>query len=88
MKLVKLLGVIIFALIIGNVMLANNAVDESVTVKAISAEISALSDQNLILKQQIAALGSLNHIAQKAEALGYVENPQIVSLSHSSVALR
>ncbi len=88
MKLVKLLGVVIFVLVLGNVTLANNAVDESVSVKAVSAEIAALTDQNLVLKQQIAALASLTHIAAKAESLGYVESPQVVSLTSSSVALR
>ncbi len=88
MKLVKLLSVIIFMLVIGNVVVANAGVDESVTVKSINGEISSLSEQNIVLKQQIAALGSLSHIEDLAEAKGFVESPQIVSLSTSTVALR
>lgn len=88
MKLVKLLCLIILGLIVSNVIVANAAVDESVTVKSINAEITKLSEQNIVLKQQIASLGSLNHIADKVEAMGFVESPQIVSLSNSSVALR
>ncbi len=88
MKLVKLLSFIIFFLVLTNVVVANAAVDESVAVKSINAEITSLSNQNIVLKQQIAALGSLSNIQSKIEAMGFVENPQIVSLSSSSVALR
>ncbi len=88
MKLVKLLSLIIFGLVIANVIIANTAVDESINVKSINAEITSLSNQNIVLRQQIAALGSLTSIQGKIEAMGFVESPQIVSLSNSSVALR
>ena len=88
MKLVKLLSVLIFMLVVGNVVVANAAVDESVTVKSINAEITSLNEQNIVLKQQIASLGSLSHISTIAEAQGFVETPQIVSLTNSTVALR
>lgn len=88
MKLVKLFSLIIFLLVVTNVVVANAAVDESVAVKSINAEIASLNNQNIVLKQQIAALGSLSNIQGKIEAMGFVESPQIVSLSNSSVALR
>lgn len=89
MKLVKLLGVVIALLLIGNVVVANAAVDESVTVKSMSAEIEALTQDNLTLKQQIASAGSLTQIASRLEALGFVESPSIMTVSNtSSVALR
>lgn len=88
MKLVKLFSLIIFFLVVTNVVVANAAVDESVAVKSINAEITSLSNQNIVLKQQIAALGSLANIESKVEAMGFVESPQIVSLTSSSVALR
>lgn len=88
MKLVKLFSLIIFFLVVTNVVVANAAVDESVAVKSINAEIANLSNQNIVLKQQIAALGSLSNIQSKVEAMGFVESPQIVSLTNSSVALR
>lgn len=88
MKLVKLFSLVIFFLVVTNVVVANAAVDESVEVKSINAEITSLSNQNIVLKQQIAALGSLSNIQSKIEAMGFVESPQIVSLSSSSVALR
>ena len=88
MKLVKLFSLVIFFLVVTNVVVANAAVDESVEVKSINAEITSLSNQNIVLKQQIAALGSLTNIQSKIEAMGFVESPQIVSLTSSSVALR
>ncbi|GAB4027452.1 MAG: hypothetical protein Fur0011_5570 [Candidatus Microgenomates bacterium] len=88
MKLVKLFSLIIFFLVVTNVVVANTAVDESVAVKSINAEIASLSNQNIVLRQQIAALGSLSNIQSKVEAMGFVESPQIVSLKSSSVALR
>lgn len=89
MKLIKLLFVVIALLLVGNVVVANQAVDESVTVKAISADISALTAQNQSLRSQVAAAGSLSHIAERVTELGFVETPQIVSLvPTSTVALR
>lgn len=89
MKLIKLLSLIIASLLIGNVVIANTAVDESVTVKTMSAEIQALTQQNLALKQQIASNGSLTAIANRVEALGFVETPKVMAVTVSStVALR
>lgn len=89
MKLVKLLGMVIVVLLIGNVVLANTAVDESLTVKAVSAEIEALEQRNLNLKQTIAKEGSLQQISLRLEASGYVTTPRVVTLNTTSaVALR
>lgn len=89
MKLIKLLTVVIASLLIGNVIIANTAVDESVTVKTVSAEIEALTQQNLLLKQQIAGIGSLTAIASRIEAMGFVETPKVMAVTVSStVALR
>jgi cell division protein FtsL len=88
MKLAKLLFVVIAGLLIGNVIVANTAVDESVTVKVMSAEIEAMSQANLQLKQEIAATGSLTRIAERAETLGFVSVPKVVTLTTSSLASR
>lgn len=88
MKLVKLLAIVIALLLIGNVVVANAAVDESVTVKVMSAEIEALSQENLRLKQTIAETGSLTRIAERSESLGFVMIPKVVTLSTSSLASR
>jgi len=89
MKLIKLLSLVIASLLIGNVIVANTAVDESVTVKTMSAEIQALTEQNQGLKQQIASTGSLTAISNRVEALGFVETPKVMAVTVSStVALR
>lgn len=89
MKLIKLLGFVIATLLICNVVVANTAVDESVTVKTVSAEIEALTQQNILLKQQIASTGSLTAIASRIEALGFVETPKVMAITvNNTVALR
>lgn len=88
MKLVKLLAVVIVALLIGNVVVANTAVDESVTVKVMMAEIEALTQENMRLKQTVASTGSLTRIAERAESLGFVAIPKVMSLTTSSLASR
>ena len=47
MKLVKLFSLVIFFLVVTNVVVANAAVDESVEVKSINAEITSLSNQKI-----------------------------------------
>lgn len=89
MKLVKLLFIVIAALLIGNVIVANSAVDESVSVKTISAEIENLTQQNIVLKQDIAQAGSLTKIASRVEELGFVDTPKVMTVNNTSnVALR
>lgn len=89
MRLIKLLFAIIVVLLIGNVAVANTAVDESIVVKNVSAEIEALTQQNLALKQQIAQAGALTRVETHLEAMGFVESPKVMTLGGvSNVALR
>lgn len=88
MKLVKLLSIVIVALLIGNVVIANNAVDESVVVKTLSAEIERLNQENLKLSQESARLGSIQAASPRIEAMGFVETPVVVSLTTPSLASR
>jgi hypothetical protein len=88
MKLVKLLCLIIAALLITNVVVANTAVDESVVVKSLGAEIEGLTQEKLKLSQDEARLGSIQNITPRIEAMGFVDAPTIVSLSTPSLASR
>lgn len=88
MKLVKLLCLVIAALLITNVVVANTAVDESVVVKTLAVEIEGLTQEKIILSQNVASLGSVQNISPRIEALGFVEMTTIVSLSTSSLASR
>jgi len=89
MKIVKLLFAVIAILLVANVVIANNAVDESLVVTKVSQEIATLSEENMQLRQEVARAGSLSQLQEKILALGFVENPKVVSLSTtSSLALR
>ncbi len=89
MKLLKFLALVIAILLVGNIVLANSAVDESVTVKATSADIKALEQQNVSLKQNIAEHGALTNIIAHLEERGFVTSPKVVPhMSNTSVALR
>lgn len=80
MKLIKALFVVIVALVIGNVTLANRSVDESIVVADLSSEISSLQNENTILKANVASLGSLGSVSAKIEAAGFMTTPKIASV--------
>jgi hypothetical protein len=84
MKLIKALFVVIVALVIGNVTLANKSVDESLVVSDLSSEIAALQNENTILKATVASEGSLGNLSMKIESAGFVASPKIAALETTS----
>lgn len=88
MKIIKLLSLVIAALLITNVVIANSAVDESVLVTKLSNEITTLTEENTTLRQEVALAGSITKLQDQVLSLGFVENPPVVSLTTSSLALR
>jgi len=88
MKIVKLFSGVIALLLILNVIIANQAVDESVQVSRLTREIDSLTQTNITLHQVVSQAGSLTQLKSRIEAAGFIENPQIVSLSASSLASR
>lgn len=88
MKTVKILSVIIAALLITNVVSANSAVDDSLSVTKLTNEITILTEENVALRQEVALAGSLSKLQDQILALGFVENPKVVTLTSSSLALR
>lgn len=89
MKIVKFFFVVIAILLVVNVVITNNAVDESLVVTKLSHDITILSEENMQLRQEVAHAGSLINLQEKILALGFVDNPKIVSLSTTtSLALR
>lgn len=80
MKLIKALFVVIVALVIGNVTLANKSVDESLVVSDLSSEIATLQNENTILKASVASAGSLGNLSLKIEEAGFVSSPKIAAL--------
>ncbi len=89
MKLIKILSGLIVALVIWNVTLTNRSVDDSLVVANLDKEISALQNQNTILRSRVASLGSLGNLRHRIEQAGFVANPTVVALPDtSSVASR
>lgn len=89
MKLIKALFGLIVVLVIASVTLTNRTLDESLVVANLDKEISALQNQNTILRAQVAAAGSLTVLSPKIVEAGFVESSNTLSLSSvSSVALR
>lgn len=89
MKLIKLLFGVIVILVIANVTLTNRSVDEGIVLANLSKEITALQNENTILKGQVASLGSISNLTAKLEEAGFIETPKVVSLpTTSSVASR
>ena len=80
MKLFKLLSLIIVALVIVNVTLTNRAVDQVGEVNHLSAEITRLSNDNNLLKADIARLGSLTELASRLTEAGFTDQPVVVAL--------
>lgn len=89
MKLIKIFFTLIIALVIGSVTLTNRTLDESLVVANLDKEITALQNQNTILRSQVAVAGSLGTLSPKITEAGFVESSNTLSLSSvSSVALR
>lgn len=89
MKLIKALFVVIIALVIGNVTLANRSVDEGILVSDLTNEINSLQNQNTILRSDVASAGSLSSMATRIEEAGFVVTPKIASVqTGASVASR
>lgn len=89
MKLIKIFFTLIIALVIGSVTLTNRTLDESLVVANLDKEITALQNQNTILRSQVAVAGSLGTLSPKIAQAGFVESSNTLSLSSvSSVALR
>jgi len=89
MKLIKILFILIVALVIGNVTLTNRGVDEGVVIAGLTREISALQNENTILKAQVAAAGAIGNLTTKLAEAGFVETPKVATLQTvSSVASR
>ena len=89
MKMIKALFAVIVVLVITNVTLANRSVDESIVVSDLSAEISALQNENTILKSVVASAGSLGSLSQRIDEAGFVSSPNIAAIeTTSSVASR
>ncbi len=89
MKLIKILSVVIVALVLGSVTLANRSVDESLYVADLTRTIHELENQNLARSSRVAMLGSLTQLKDKIVDAGFVDTPLIVALpTPTSVALR
>jgi hypothetical protein len=89
MKLIKFLFILIVALVIGNVTLTNRSVDEGVVLANLTRDIATLQNQNIILRAQVAADGSLGNLTTRLTEAGFTDSPKVVSLQTStSVALR
>lgn len=89
MKLIKALFAIIVVLVVGSVTLTNRSLDESIVVSNLTKEITALQNQNTILRASVAAAGSLGSLTAKLADAGFVESPKVVALpTISSVASR
>ncbi|MFZ2199792.1 MAG: hypothetical protein WAV40_03315 [Microgenomates group bacterium] len=89
MKLIKFFCFIIVVLVIGNVTLTNRSVDESLVVANLSRDISALQNENTILKSEVASAGSIVELSSKIEAAGFISSGKVAALpSVSSVASR
>lgn len=89
MKLIKSLFAVIVILVITNVTIANRSVDESIVVSDLSSEISALQNENTILKSVVASAGSLGSLSQRIEEAGFTSSPKIAAIeTTSSVASR
>lgn len=84
MKLIKILFMVIVALVITNVTLANRTVDEGVVVANLTRDINELHNQNTILRSQVAASGAIGNLSTKLAEAGFVESTKIVSLSPTS----
>lgn len=89
MRLIKVLFAFIIILVIANVTLTNRGVDEGVEVSKLSEEITALQNQNTIMRSVVATEGSLGSLTAKLAESGYIESGKVVSLgTTSSVASR
>ena len=89
MELIKVLFFVIIVLVIGNVTLTNRTVDESILVADLTAEISAIQNNNTILRAEVASAGSIGNLSARIESAGFTANPEIVVIDNpSSVALR
>lgn len=88
MKIVKLLAVVIVALVLTSVTIANRAVDDSQAVAALSRDVAALSRDNTTLRASVAEAGSLTAASPAIMAAGFSDSRQIAAIAvRSPVAL-
>lgn len=81
-------SIIVFALIIGQVMLSNHFVTSGLTISQIEEQTAILTEENERLEQEIASASSLLAIEAKAKRLDLDKQQSIIPISaHLPVAL-
>ncbi|KKU88474.1 MAG: hypothetical protein UY18_C0013G0019 [Microgenomates group bacterium GW2011_GWF2_47_9] len=83
MKLIKVFALSIVLLMVLSVTLSNRSLDDSQEVREITETIASLEHDNTLLRAEIASVGSLTAVAEKASSLGWSTSPKIVTLSLS-----
>lgn len=74
------LTLIIFLLTVVRVVVANGISTNGVVLADISTKNEAVSKENMMLKEKLYKLSSLNHIASEAARLGFVAKANYISL--------
>jgi len=83
------LPVCIILLVIAQFIFSNDLVSAGATVESVEAKITAISDENQLLEQQLAVSNSLDSIQTRATALGFVKAVSYLNVvKDQPVALR
>lgn len=72
-KLAKIIILIIFALLLIQVIVANRLTSDGITINRLESERGTLSEENQLLEREIATSSSLTQIAVKAEEAGFIK---------------
>jgi len=75
------LTLIIFTLTIVRVVVANNISTNGLVLGDITAKNQIVARENMLIKEKVEELSSLNHIASVAAKLGFVGDTNVISLN-------
>jgi cell division protein FtsL len=80
-KLNIILIATVLILVVVQIIVSSSLVAEGKKLQAIKTEISALEEENNVLKTKIANLSTLTKLSLVAEEKGFIKNPPVLNLS-------